>query len=158
DGPPRKRPRLIEALDDEQVFDDSTAMGWTDQEKGKEQRLALFKGLKVAQFDWFMKLHLGNWPVIYVSFKDLNYKSWESMLNSIRKRISDLYKEHSYILDNKKLREYDEPLFKNIINGTIKESDLMDALSDLARHLHNYFGKQTIILIDEYNWPMEYAE
>ncbi|RIB17942.1 hypothetical protein C2G38_1389601 [Gigaspora rosea] len=126
-------------------------------EQEKEQKLALFKDLKISQFDWFIKLNLGNWPVIYVSFKDLNYKSWESMLSSIMKRISDLYQEHRYIMDNKKLHEYDEPLFKNIINETIDESHLMDALSDLARHLHDYFDKQTIILIDEYDWPMEHA-
>ncbi|CAG8567806.1 1867_t:CDS:2, partial [Racocetra fulgida] len=42
----------------------------------KEDRLELFKGLKVAQFDWFMKLHLGNWPVIYVSFKGIVGDYW----------------------------------------------------------------------------------
>ncbi|CAG8616981.1 3411_t:CDS:2, partial [Ambispora leptoticha] len=237
DGPPRKRPRLIKALDGEQVFDDSKSIAWGDQEQStrkalyqdipnvivkggyspgesdffkfvtsgvfvdkslfiiefmiyserailitrprrfgkstnlsmlytffkpvseqeKEQKLALFKDLKVAQFDWFMKLHFGNWPVIYVSFKDLNYKSWESMLNSIKEKISDLYKEHRYIIDNKKLHIDDELLFKNIIDETIDESHLINTISRLSRYLHEYFGKQTIILIDEYDWPMEHA-
>ncbi|CAG8722425.1 11019_t:CDS:2, partial [Dentiscutata heterogama] len=231
DGPPRKRPRLIEVLD-------STSMVWTDQEKEtreallqvdspnvivkggyspgesnflnfvmsgvfvdkslfiieymiyserailitrprrfgkstnlsmlytflkpvsekeKEQKLALFKGLKVAQFGWFMKLHLGNWPVIYVNFKDLCDKSWELMLNSIKERISDIYKEHRYMIDNKNLHIEDESLFKNILNETIDEPHLINAISRLTRHLHGYFGKQTIILIDEYDWPMEHA-
>ncbi|CAG8683462.1 10487_t:CDS:2, partial [Racocetra fulgida] len=173
-----------QALDGEQVFDDSKSMAWGDQEQSerailitrprrfgkstnlsmlytffkpvseqeKEQKLALFKDLKVAQFDWFMKLHFGNWPVIYVSFK-----SWESMLNSIKEKISDLYKEHRYIIDNKKLHIDDELLFKNIIDETIDESHLINTISRLSRYLHEYFGKQTIILIDEYDWPMEHA-
>ncbi|CAG8665322.1 34174_t:CDS:10, partial [Racocetra persica] len=126
-------------------------------EQEKEQKRALFKGLKVAQFDWFMKLHLGNWPVIYISFKDLNYESWESMLSSIRKRISDLYQEHCYIMDNKKLYKNDESLFTKTLDGTIDNSYLMDALSSMSRYLHEYFGKQAIILIDEYDWSMEHA-
>ncbi|CAG8549513.1 31_t:CDS:2 [Gigaspora margarita] len=202
---PRKRPRLIRALDGKQIFDDSISMSWTDQEKGvfvdkslfiieymiyserailitrprrfgkstnlsmlytflkpvsekeKEQKLALFKDLKVSKFDWFIKLNLGNWPVIYISFKDLNYESWESMLSSIRKRISDLYKEHRYIIDNKKLHEDDESLFRKTLDGKIDNSYLMDALSSMSRYLHEYFGKQIIILIDEYDWSMEHA-
>ncbi|CAG8813333.1 7156_t:CDS:2, partial [Racocetra fulgida] len=118
----------------------------------KEQKRALFKSLKVAQFDWFIKLHLGNWPVIYVSFK-----SWKSMLSSIRKRISDLYQEHRYIMDNKKLHKNDESLFTKTLDGTIDNSYLMDALSSMSRYLHEYFGKQVIFLIDEYDWPMEHA-
>ncbi|CAG8607437.1 3418_t:CDS:2 [Ambispora gerdemannii] len=237
EGPPRKRPRLIEAFDGKQVFDDSKSIAWDDQEKNtrtallqdhpnvivkggyspgesdffkfitsgvfvdkslfiiefmiyserailitrprrfgkstnlsmlytflkpvseqeKEQKLALFKDLKVSQFDWFMKLHFGNWPVIYVSFKDLDYESWESMLCSIRKRISELYDEHRYIIDNKKLYPDNESLFINTLDGTTNKQYLMAALSDLARYLHKYFGKQTILLIDEYDWPMEHA-
>ncbi|KAF0356340.1 DUF1703-domain-containing protein [Gigaspora margarita] len=235
---PRKRPRLIRALDGKQIFDDSISMSWTDQEKEtretllqdspnvifknrsyspgesdflnfiqsgvfvdkslfiieymiyserailitrprrfgkstnlsmlytflkpvsekeKEQKLALFKDLKVSKFDWFIKLNLGNWPVIYISFKDLNYESWESMLSSIRKRISDLYKEHRYIIDNKKLHEDDESLFRKTLDGTIDNSYLMYALSSMSRYLHEYFGRQIIILIDEYDWSMEHA-
>ncbi|CAG8471214.1 5667_t:CDS:10 [Ambispora gerdemannii] len=237
DGPPRKRPRLIRALDGEQVFDDSKSMAWFDQEEEtrkalfqdlpnvivsgayspgesnffkfvtsgvfvdkslfiiefmiyserailitrprwfgkstnlsmlytflqpvseqeKGQKLELFKDLKVAKFDWFMKLHFGNWPVIYVSFKDLNYKSWDSMLSSIKERISELYKEHRYIIIDKKLYPDDESLFINTLDGTIDESCLINAISRLTRHFHEYFGKQTIILIDEYDWPMEHA-
>ncbi|RIB09451.1 hypothetical protein C2G38_2146540 [Gigaspora rosea] len=202
DEPPRKRSRLIRALDDKQILDDSTSIAWTDQEKEtreallqeymiyserailitrprrfgkstklsmlytflkpvskkeKEQKLALFKDLKVSKFDSFIKLNLGNWPVIYVSFKDLNNESWESMRSSIRKRISDLYKEHRYILNNEKLYEDDESLFRKILDGTIDNSYLMDALSSISRYLHEHFGKQIIILIDEYDWPMEHA-
>ncbi|CAG8770811.1 12945_t:CDS:2, partial [Racocetra fulgida] len=101
----------------------------------KEQKLALFKGLKVAQFGWFMKLHLGNWPVIYVNFKDLCDKSWELMLNSIKERISDIYKEHRYMIDNKNLHIEDESLFKNILNETIDEPHLINAISRQASFL-----------------------
>ncbi|CAG8840622.1 21346_t:CDS:2, partial [Cetraspora pellucida] len=113
--------------------------------------------LKVAQFNWFMKLHFGNWPVIYINFKDLDYESWESMLCSIKDKISELYKEHRYIINDKKLYSDDESLFINTLDRTIGESYLINAISRLTRYLHEYFGKKTIILIDEYDWPMEHA-
>ncbi|CAG8679251.1 2028_t:CDS:2, partial [Paraglomus brasilianum] len=104
-------------------------------EEDKVRRFGLFKGLKVAKFDWFIKLHFGNWPVIH----DLNYESWDSMLNSIKRRMSNLYMEHHYILDNKKLYTNDKSYFENILNETINESRLMDALSSITRYLYEYF-------------------
>ena len=79
------------------------------------------------------------------------------MLNSIKRRISNLYKEHRYILDNKKLYTDDKSYFENILNETINESCLMDTLSSLTCYLYEYFGSKIIILIDEYDWPMEHA-
>ena len=79
------------------------------------------------------------------------------MLNSIKRRISNIYKEHRYILDNKKLYTNDKSYFENILNETIDASSLMDALSSLTRYLYEYFGRKIIILVDEYDWPMEHA-
>ncbi|CAG8760830.1 3565_t:CDS:2, partial [Ambispora leptoticha] len=92
-----------------------------------------------------------------VSRQDLDYESWDSMLNSIKRRISNLYMEHRYILDNKKLYTNDKSYFENILNEIIDGSRLMDALSSLTRYLYEYFGRNIIILIDEYDWPMEHA-
>lgn len=79
------------------------------------------------------------------------------MLNSIKDRISDLYKEHIYILGSKKLIVYDEKNFEMIVKGTKTRSTLINSLSSLARYLYTYFDVNPIILIDEYDWPMEHA-
>ncbi|CAG8604914.1 10262_t:CDS:2 [Funneliformis mosseae] len=111
--------------------------------------------LKVARFEWFAKLFYQQWPVIHISFKDLNSKSWEQMRNEIKKRISDLYKEHRYLISI--LPEDDKKDFVKILNGTTEEEYLSNAISSLARYLNEFFGKNSIILIDEYDLPMENA-
>ena len=80
------------------------------------------------------------------------------MLNSLRQRMLKLYEKHRYILDDKKLSDTDEKFFKKILNGTTNQSYLTDALSSLAQYLYTYFNKRSIILIDEYDWPMEHTE
>ncbi|CAI2197403.1 4194_t:CDS:2, partial [Funneliformis geosporum] len=91
----------------------------------RDERFLLFTELKVSRFDWFMKLNFGKWP-------DLINNSWQSMHGSLMRRISDLYTEHRYILDDKVLAKSDEKFFKKILAGTTNESNLCSALSCLA--------------------------
>ncbi|GES72587.1 AAA family ATPase [Rhizophagus clarus] len=100
---------------------------------------SLFRELKVAKFE-----------------RDLDNESWEQMLEEIKKRISALYKKHRYLMGI--LQGIDEEDFEKIIEGTIKDNVLLrNVLSLLARYLHELFDKNSIILIDEYDWPMENA-
>ncbi|PKY19691.1 DUF1703-domain-containing protein [Rhizophagus irregularis] len=88
-------------------------------------KTSLFGNLKVARFEWFAKLYYKQWPVIHISFKDLGSESWELMLGEIKERISDLYGKHQYLIDI--LPEYNK----------------------------KDFVASSVILIDEYDWPME---
>ncbi|RIA79085.1 hypothetical protein C1645_841564 [Glomus cerebriforme] len=201
DEPPRKRPRLVRALDGEDVeqafhnpqeitiieqvenkslfimefmiygaqasliirprrFGKSTNLlmlrtflSPTFSEQEKKSRLELFQKLKIYQFDWFIKLYFGNWPVIY----DLDDRTWATMINTIKDRISGLYKQHTYILDSMQILTCDKENFNTIMTGTQNRSLLIDSLTSLARHLNIYFHVKPIILIDEYDWPMEHA-
>jgi len=80
------------------------------------------------------------------------------MLSTIKARISDLYEQHRYIIDNNFLETADNEFFNKILNGTTDQSVLMNSLSRLARYLHKYYNKSSVILIDEYDWPMEHAK
>ncbi|CAG8726904.1 15588_t:CDS:2, partial [Cetraspora pellucida] len=62
------------------------------------------------------------------------------------------------LFKNLKLYQDDESLFKNILNEMIDKSHLINTISHLSHHLHEYFGKKNIILIDEYDWAMKRAK
>ncbi|CAB4399612.1 unnamed protein product [Rhizophagus irregularis] len=114
----------------------------------------LFGKLKIANFGWFAKLYYKQWPVIHISFKDLGSESWEKMLGEIKRRISVLYKKHRYLIDI--LREDDVKNFLAVLNReTTEEALWTNALSCLADYLNECFDKSSVILIDEYDWPME---
>uniref|UniRef100_U9TUA3 Uncharacterized protein n=1 Tax=Rhizophagus irregularis (strain DAOM 181602 / DAOM 197198 / MUCL 43194) TaxID=747089 RepID=U9TUA3_RHIID len=119
-------------------------------------KTSLFGNLKVARFEWFAKLYYKQWPVIHISFKDLGSESWELMLDEIKERISDLYEKHQYLIDI--LPEYNKKDFVAVLDRETTGVALWtNALSNLARYLNKCFGKSSIILIDEYDWPMENA-
>ncbi|PKC56819.1 DUF1703-domain-containing protein [Rhizophagus irregularis] len=119
-------------------------------------KTSLFGNLKVARFEWFAKLYYKQWPVIHISFKDLGSESWELMLDAIKERISNLYEKYQYLIDI--LPKSDKEKFVSILNNkTTGVALLNNALSNLARYLNKCFGKSSIILIDEYDWPMENA-
>ncbi|RIA87459.1 hypothetical protein C1645_740101 [Glomus cerebriforme] len=150
------RPRRFGKSTNLSMLSDFLTPPLTEEERTK--RLSSFKNLKVFKFDWFMKLHFGKWPVIHISFKDLNSKSWQLMLNSIKVRLSDLYKQHRYIIDNNLLETDEEAFFKKILRGTTDQSALINSLSRLACYFHKCYNKRSVILIDEYDWPMEHAK
>jgi hypothetical protein len=79
------------------------------------------------------------------------------MINTIKDRISNLYEQHSYVLDSKELSEDEKDNFKMIKKGTKSRSHLINSLNSLARYLNLFFRISTVILIDEYDWPMEHA-
>ncbi|CAG8464925.1 17579_t:CDS:2 [Rhizophagus irregularis] len=117
-------------------------------------KTSLFGKLKVAKFEWFAKLNYKQWPVIHISFKDLGSESWELMLGKIKERISDLYGKHQYLIDI--LPEYNKKDFVAVLDRETTGVALWsNALSCLARYLNECFGKSSVILIDEYDWPME---
>ena|SRR6266516_3609690 len=80
------------------------------------------------------------------------------MINSIKDRISTLYKQHSYIINSEQILACDKKNFRRIMKGTKDRSLLINSLSSLAHHFNTYFHVNSIILIDEYDWPMEHAE
>ncbi|GET03139.1 AAA family ATPase [Rhizophagus clarus] len=69
-----------------------------------------------------------------------------------------LYEMHRYILDDKKFSHTNIKFFRKILKGTTDQSYLTNALSSLAQFLYTYFNKRSIILIDEYDWPIEHTE
>ena len=79
------------------------------------------------------------------------------MINTIKNRISGLYIQHSYILESKQILACDKKIFKKIMKGTKDRALLINSLGNLARHLNTYFSVNSVILIDEYDWPMDHA-
>jgi hypothetical protein len=79
------------------------------------------------------------------------------MISTVKDRIKNLYEQHSYVLDSKVLSKDEENDFRKIKKGTKSKSHLINSLTSLARHLNTYFHVKPVILIDEYDWPMEHA-
>jgi hypothetical protein len=90
-------------------------------------------------------------------YQDCDGKTWSDMQAVLCKRLAELYGKHAYVYET--LSEYDKKNFNQIRSGKLKyENEITkDALVDLSKHLRKYYQKPCIILIDEYDRPLDIA-
>ena len=120
-----------------------------DIENGEENR-KLFEDLKISDSEYMTEQ--GKYPVIFISFKNLEEEDWNNCLRKIKNLIGDLYNEFEFL--RKKLNKRDLKFFDSI---WMEEEDVVweSALKNLTRYLYNYYGeRKVIVLIDEYDTPI----
>lgn len=99
----------------------------------------------------------GQYPVIFLTFKDVKCATWEETLKKLRRLISLEYQRHSELLNGTKLADYEKEQFAAFIND---KADLIDAemsLQLLSLFLKKHYGKSVIIIIDEYDTPIQHG-
>ena len=97
----------------------------------------------------------GKYPVISITFKDIKFESWEQTFEAIKDVIAKEYRRHLYILESKKCNEYDKKYFQSVLDGTVTEVGLAGAFSELSYMLNVHYGKAAVIIIDEYDTPIQ---
>ncbi len=115
----------------------------------------LFLSLKIWQTDAEVKEKHRNYPVIFFSFKDAKEKSWDKCYELIVSELSDLYRNHSYLLDGNVLSAQEQIEYNQIINRQAKETDFQRSLKKLSEYLFRYHKQKAVILIDEYDTPIQ---
>ncbi|MBW6411168.1 AAA family ATPase [Clostridium weizhouense] len=123
-------------------------------EKREEDNSYLFEGLNIMQAGEKYTSHMGQYPVINLSLKSGKQPNFELAYISITRRIAEEYKRHEYILKSEKLKD-DKERFLKILREQGDEGDYIDSLFFLSQCLEKYHNKKTIILIDEYDVPLE---
>lgn len=99
--------------------------------------------------------HQGKYPVIFLTFKDVKFHSWESTLDKIRGLLQTEFGRHLELTESKKIAEYEKEYFSRIINGRATEVELASALERLSKMLTEHYGKAPVIIIDEYDTPIQ---
>ena len=117
--------------------------------KNKEENKKLFQNLYIEKSDFFKEQ--GAYPVVYISLKGIKADTWESSFFLIKSLISSIYNEFEYIRE--KLNESQLESFNKI---WLKKDDgeYRNALKNLTSFLYEYYKKEVILLIDEYDSPL----
>ena len=118
--------------------------------ENKEENKKLFKGLYIEKTDAFKEQ--GQYPVIFLSLKDLKATTWEIMEKDIKSTVSRLFLDHRYLLND--LDKFDTLTFENILLKNTELEDLKEALKFLTRILYEKYNKKVVVLIDEYDSPL----
>ena len=124
----------------------------------------LFEGLDIWKEEKYRKLQ-GTYPLIFLSFADVKKDNFKDTKNDIISIINEAYKQHSYLIGSNILTDAEKGIFdkfenysKNTdVNKEISNEIVCRAIKDLASMLYRTFGKKVIILLDEYDTPMQEA-
>ena len=124
----------------------------------------LFEGLSIWNNDKYRSLQ-GSYPVIFLSFASIKGSNYNDARDGIIMVINEAYSEHRYLLESKKLTEGERKCFEELDNYAknpgVKEAvandTICNAIKNLANCLYRYYGKKVIILLDEYDTPMQEA-
>ena len=99
--------------------------------------------------------HQGKYPVIFLTFKDVKFDSWTATLDKIKGLLQEEYARHIEVLDSNKISQYEKDYFLKILNGNANEVDISSALERLSKILAIHYKKNPIIIIDEYDTPIQ---
>jgi hypothetical protein len=123
-------------------------------EKSDEDPADLFNGLDICKENIFNQ-HLGRYPVIFFTFKDMKELSWESLQRGLTNLIRDEFLRHRAILGADILSGSEKKYFVSILNNESEFRDYADALRYLSDFLQRFHDRQVVILIDEYDTPVQ---
>ena len=114
----------------------------------------LFDSLAISNAGREYTDKMGQHPVIFLTFKDIKEPNWDTCFYNIKQLISDEYSRHYYLVDSKKFLPHEIEYFKRIISLDGNIGDYESSLRKLLIFLNRYYGKQVVILIDEYDAPI----
>ena len=117
----------------------------------------LFKGLKIMEQGEKYTSKMGYYPVIYITLKDVRDRNYENMLLNMKTATLDMYQEHMYLLDSDKIYDFEKQKIKDILYCRENEVALKNSVKDLSKYLNRYYNKPVIMLVDEYDVPLQNA-
>ncbi len=118
-------------------------------------RNSLFQGLAIWEEERYRRLQ-GTWPVIFLSFAKVKEISFQNARKKICQLIKNLYNKYDFLLEGSYLNDDEKKAYRNI-SADMEDYLASEALSNLSDYLMRYYGKKVIILLDEYDTPMQEA-
>ncbi len=122
-----------------------------------EKNRQLFQGLKIMDAGEQFLCEMGQYPVINLTLKSAKQRDFATSYYKLREVMIDEIRRHDYLADSGKLSIYEKELFIKLMNGKAESYEYSGALKFLSQCLLKATGKKTIILIDEYDVPLETA-
>jgi len=124
-------------------------------EKSEEDTSLYFKDKQIWKCGKEYRSYQGKYPIIFLTFKDVKFDSWKATLDKIGALLQAEFGRHQEIMESNRIAKYEQEYFKRIIDGSATEIDLMSALENLSKMLTEHHGKAPIIIIDEYDTPIQ---
>ena len=118
---------------------------------------ALFDGLKIMEHKDIVDKHLNKYPVIFLTLKDIEDDTFEGAIENVRELVAGIFKENLYLCENESLNAFVKKQFYRHCAKESTDAELKSALKFLTTCLYVYHKKRVIVLLDEYDTPINNA-
>ena len=118
---------------------------------------SIFAGLEIAGQDALCREWMNRWPVIFVSFKQVDGLDFASAYEMLKQVVADVYKKHLYLLESEKIAEFDKQIIRRLVERKGSEAETKNSFGLLTNVMQAYYGQQVILLMDEYDVPVAKA-
>ena len=125
-------------------------------EKGEENTSDLFKSLNIWKNEKYRAMQ-GQFPVIFISLKDVKHSSWQETFESLCRIIAKEFERHRFLLEGELLSSKEKDIYNTILSEEGSKILLEQSLLFLTEWLHRYHKKRVVLLIDEYDTPAHAA-
>lgn len=124
-------------------------------EKSSEDTSIYFRDKNIWKCGENYRKYQAKYPVIFLTFKDVKFNTWEETFQKIRELITQETYRHQELLSSPSCNEFEKYTVERLLSNQASEAELSGALSDLSAALHKHYGIAPIIIIDEYNIPIQ---
>ncbi len=124
-------------------------------EKAPEDTSIYFKDKRIWQYGEAYTKHQGKYPVIFLTFKDVKCQTWKDTLQKIKSLVALEFMRHSELETSPRLTAYEKELYHRLASDSANEIDCQMGLQLLSLLLHKHYDKECIIIIDEYDTPIQ---
>lgn len=118
---------------------------------------ALFDGLYISQNKKLCEEYMGKYPVVSISLKGVNADNFDDAYSFLVKIINEEARRLQFLEDSDRLKKTDKELLEKLLDSQMDRSTLIYSIRELSELLEKHYGKQVIILIDEYDVPLAKA-
>lgn len=117
----------------------------------------IFAGLEIAGQNALCREWMNRWPVIFVSFKQVDGLDFASAYEMLKQVVADVYKKHLYLLESEKIAEFDKQIIRRLVERKGSDAETKNSFGLLTNVMQAYYGQQVILLMDEYDVPVAKA-
>ncbi len=124
-------------------------------EKSEEDTSRFFTDKKIWACGEKYRAYQGKYPVIFITFKDVKYTTWEDTLEEIKNIFAQEFKRHNELQASAALDKTEKDFFEKIVSKAASTVDLSHALEYLSQMLHKHHNECAVVIIDEYDTPIQ---
>lgn len=123
----------------------------------RQKNESLFQGLAVSSDSSLCKEWMNQWPVVFLSLKNIDGLTFSTAYQQLAYEIGLLFEKHKYLLTDEKIGPAEKELFERLKNRSASEVEVSRSLQFLLQLMTRHYGKSAILLLDEYDVPLAKA-